>query len=55
VKELFEFVLAIAEPLEALIEHIASGEDDPEKEKQLAMEIVRKAKDRQAKQEISGP
>lgn len=49
------FLASLAEPLYAAFEHFTSGAPpDPEKEKQLAMSIVRKASDERAKRDIEG-
>lgn len=48
------FLLALTGPLWDLFEHVMiSGESDPEKERQLAMSIVREAKDARARQELT--
>ena len=51
-KEFLQFIVALLPPLNDLYEHIKSGDDDPEKEKQLMMNLIRKAKDEQARKEI---
>ena len=53
-KELFTFLLALVEPLTKLFEYVMDGGEDPDVEKQIAMEIVRKAKDEKARREIQG-
>jgi hypothetical protein len=42
--KVLEFVGGAAPAIAKLIEHIDSGADDPEKEHQLALDIVREAK-----------
>jgi hypothetical protein len=39
-----EFVAGIAPAIVKLVDHIESGEDDPEKEHELALDIIREAK-----------
>lgn len=49
------FLAAIVQPLWELFEYLTSGRGpDPELEKQLAMNIIRAAKDAQARAEIEG-
>lgn len=48
-----QFLLAITGPLWDLFEHLArTGNSDPELEKQIAMRIIRAAKDAQARREF---
>lgn len=48
------FVAKLGSELFDLYQHVKSGEADPELEKQIAMRIIRKAIDTQAKEEIKG-
>ena len=52
--DFLKFVADIGAELFALFEHAKSGVSDPEKERELAMAITRKAIDLQAKNEING-
>ena len=54
-KDFFSFLLLITDELyELFIYYKQSGRSDPEKEKQLAMEIVRKVSDERTRKEIEG-
>jgi len=48
------FIAKIGTELYDLYRHVKSGQLDPEAEKQLAMRIVRKAIDEEARKEIEG-
>ena len=51
---LMKFVTALIPEIIDIIDHVVSGQNDAEKERQLGMNLIRKAKDEQAKREISG-
>lgn len=49
-----QFLLALTGPLWNLFEHVVrEGDSDPEAERQLAMAIIRAAKDAQARKEFT--
>ncbi len=50
--DFLKFVALLGNELYDLFQHVKSGNSDPEREKQLAMRIVRKAIDDQAREEI---
>lgn len=56
-KDFLEFLAAIATPLMDLFSHANKPaiEQDPEEERQIALRLVRAAKDAQARAEIPGP
>ena len=54
VGEFLGFVAKIGNELYELFDHARSGKSDPEVEKQIAMRIVRKAIDEEARKEIEG-
>lgn len=51
-REWLFFLAALADPLFELFSHVRSGRDDPEAERQIAMRLVRAAKDDEARREI---
>ena len=53
-KQFLGFVVGLVEPLYELFVHVQSGKSDAELERQIAMTIVRAAKDEQARREIEG-
>lgn len=55
IEKLLHYVIALLPELVALINHVESDKPlNEEVERQLAMNIIRKAKDLQAKKEIEG-
>lgn len=54
VEALVEFIAPLTPELIELMNHLQNGTEDIEAEKQIAMNIIRKAKDAQAKKEIVG-
>lgn len=47
-----QFLASIAHVLWDLFEYVEKGEEDPELEKQIAMNIIRASKDAQMKREL---
>lgn len=54
-KDFLRFLLVIGEELADLFAYVKSDKPDPETERQLAMRIIRKAKDDEAVRTIEGP
>ena len=52
--EFLQFVARIGQELFDLFSYVSSGKKDLDKERELAMRIVRKATDEQARNEIEG-
>lgn len=51
-KDFAAFILSIFSELYELWAYAQKGASDPEKERQLAMSVIRKAKDAQARKEL---
>jgi len=51
-EEFLRFLIPFTPDLIDLYDHVQSGKNDPDYEQQIAMNIIRKAKDAQAKKEI---
>ncbi len=50
--EFVQFVASLAEPLHELFLHIKSGAKDEAREHEIAMKLIRKATDEEARREI---
>lgn len=51
-KEFLAFMVGLVEPLHELFMHLQSGQQDEALERQIALTIIRAAKDEQARREI---
>lgn len=54
IQKILEFIIAMLPEIVAIVNHVEAGVDDEEKERQLAMDVIRAAKNAQARREIEG-